>query len=152
MKLAEALILRADSQKRIEQIKQRLLRNAKVQDGDEPAEKPAELLQELERTAQELVQLIQRINRTNSATVFAENDTLSDVLAKRDILQLRHGIYSELAKAATVSQDRYSRSEVKFKSTVAVDEIQKMADRLAKEHRELDAGIQERNWKTDLLA
>ena len=37
MKLAEALILRADCQKRIAQLKSRLLVNAKVQEGDAPA-------------------------------------------------------------------------------------------------------------------
>jgi len=45
MKLAEALILRADCQKRIEQLRQRLLRNVKVQEGDKPAEEPMELIQ-----------------------------------------------------------------------------------------------------------
>ena len=43
MKLAEALILRADCQKRIAQLKSRLLTNAKVQEGDAPAEPPQEL-------------------------------------------------------------------------------------------------------------
>lgn len=60
MKLAEALILRADYQKRIEQLKQRLLRNAKVQEGDDPAENPAALVEEVNRLAQELEVLIQR--------------------------------------------------------------------------------------------
>jgi hypothetical protein len=41
MKLAEALILRADCQKRIAQLKSRLLVNAKVQEGDAPAGDPA---------------------------------------------------------------------------------------------------------------
>ncbi len=38
MKLAEALVLRADYQKRITQLKQRLLLVARVQEGDRPAE------------------------------------------------------------------------------------------------------------------
>lgn len=71
MKLAEALILRADCQKRIAQLKSRLLVNAKVQEGDAPAETPQELISELERTSSELLDLIKRINRTNSATAFA---------------------------------------------------------------------------------
>ena len=54
MKLAEALILRADYQKRLEQLKQRLVRNAKVQEGDSPAENPPTLIEELERTTAEL--------------------------------------------------------------------------------------------------
>jgi len=47
MKLAEALHLRADLQKRIAQLGDRLNNNARVQEGDEPAEDPAVLLAEL---------------------------------------------------------------------------------------------------------
>lgn len=38
MKLSEALMIRADYQKRLGQLKQRILNNAKVQEGDELAE------------------------------------------------------------------------------------------------------------------
>ncbi len=151
MKLAEALILRADCQRRIEQLKQRLLRSAKVQEGDKPAEDPTELRQELERVSEELTQLIQCINKTNSASELEAGVTLSDALAIRDVLKLKHGIYQDLAPAAIVTQDRYSKSEVKFKSTVNVAEIQNQADQLAKEHRELDAKIQEANWRAELV-
>jgi hypothetical protein len=150
MKLAEALILRADHQKRIEQLKHRLARNSRVQEGDEPGENPAALIEELERTARDLVQLIQRINATNSSTALEEGLTISDAIALRDVLRLRHTIYRELAQAATVSQVRLTKSEVRFKSTVNVAEMQKRADDLAKEHRELDAKIQAANWQVDL--
>ncbi|MCI0489833.1 MAG: DIP1984 family protein [Blastocatellia bacterium] len=151
MKLAEALILRADYQKRIEQLKHRLLRNAKIQEGDEPAENPATLIEELESISKELLKLIQRINSTNAATELGEGLTVSDAIAVRDMLKLRHAIYRDLAQAATVTQDRYTKSEVKFESTVKVAEIQKRADQLAREHRELDARIQEANWRTELI-
>jgi hypothetical protein len=68
MKLAEALILRADCQKRVAQLKSRLLVNAKVQEGDAPAETPQELIAELGRVSSDLLDLIKRINRRNSAT------------------------------------------------------------------------------------
>jgi hypothetical protein len=68
MRLAEALILRADRQKRIEQLRARLTMAAKVQEGEEPPENPTELIQELERVSDELLDLIRRINKTNSAT------------------------------------------------------------------------------------
>lgn len=151
MKLAEALILRADCQRRIEQLKQRLLRSAKVQEGEEPPEDPAELRQELERISEELTQLIQHINKTNSVIELESGMTLSDALAVRDVLKIKRGIYRELAQSAVVTQDRYSKSEVKFRSTVNVAEIQKQADQLAKEHRELDAKIQAANWNTEVL-
>ena len=37
MKLAQALILRADTQKRLEQLKGRLLDNAKIQENERPS-------------------------------------------------------------------------------------------------------------------
>lgn len=151
MKLAEALILRADHQKRIEQLRQRLLRNAKVQEGDRPAEDPRELLAEVERTAADLERLIQRINRTNAATLLDGELTIADSLARRDVLASRHAVYRDLAVSATIEQSRYSRSEVKFQSTVDVASIQRQADGLARQHRELDARIQEKNWTTELI-
>jgi hypothetical protein len=151
MRIAEALILRADSQKRFEQLKSRISGNAKVQEGDEPAENPRDLIEEMERVADELQSLIQRINRTNSATPYDDTRCLSDALAERDVLMLRRGAYSDLAKAASVTQARTSRSEVKFKSTVSVPETQERIDILSKAYRLLDSGIQELNWKTDLV-
>jgi len=58
MKVAEALALRADLQKRLEQLKQRLVKNARIQEGDKPEEDPVELQAELEKSAQELTLLI----------------------------------------------------------------------------------------------
>lgn len=149
MKLAEALVQRADAQKRLAQLKDRLLRNAKVQEGDKPAEDPQRLLKEFEGVASELAGLIQRINRTNSAATLGRG-TLTDALATRDVLQVRAVLYRELAQAASVTQSRITKSEVKFKSAVSVAAIQRRADALAKEHRELDARIQEANWQIDL--
>ncbi|MBV9924866.1 MAG: DIP1984 family protein [Acidobacteria bacterium] len=150
MKLAEALILRADCQKRLEQLKARVIRNAKVQEGDQPAEEPQALLAEAERVSRELADLVKRVNRTNSATAFGDGLSLSDALAERDALGLRFRLYSELAQAASISQDRYSRSEVKYVSAVSVADAQKRADELAREYRTLDARIQELNWQVDL--
>ena len=50
MKLAQALILRADTQKRIEQLKVRLLSNTKTQENEKPSEDPKLLLKELDKT------------------------------------------------------------------------------------------------------
>ena len=150
MKLAEALILRADHQKRLEQLRQRLVRSAKIQEGEKAPEDPTQLIKELEDTASELAALIRRINLTNSASELPNGMSLTDALAQRDVLGKKQSIYRDLAQAAVVTQDRYSRSEVKFKSTVSVAEMQERADLLAREYRDLDALIQETNWKVDL--
>jgi len=151
MKLAEALILRADSQKRLEQLKTRVLRCAKVQEGEEPAENPKELLIELEAVSIDLIDLIKRINKTNSSTAFDKRQSIADALAERDVLVLRRGTYSDLASIASLRQDRITRTEVKYIATVSVSETQKQADELAGKYRELDARIQELNWQTELV-
>ena len=69
MKLAEALQERADLNRQLEQMKMRLYNNATVQEGEQPAEPPEELLEELERKLMRLEELMARINLTNSRTV-----------------------------------------------------------------------------------
>lgn len=151
MKLAEALVLRADHQRRLDNLKQRLVRNAKVQEGDAPSEDPAELMAEIERAASDLTVLIQRINRTNASTYLADGTLVSDALAYRDVLKWRQSVYRELAEAASIGKDRYTRSEIRFQSAVNVPEIQRRADALAAEYRALDTTIQEMNWLAELV-
>lgn len=151
MKLAEALILRSDVQKRIEQMKVRLSRSAKVQEGEKPPERPNELLKEMGHLLTELNVLIKRINRTNSQVIFENETTLSDALADRDTLGLRRNILSDLMHTASIKQDRYTKSEVRFLATVNIATLQEEMDHLAKTYRELDTRIQELNWKTDLV-
>jgi hypothetical protein len=151
MKLAEALIKRADAQRRIEQLRQRLVRSAKVQEGETPPEQPQALIGELDATVNELMDLIKRINKTNSLTILEEGMTLSDALAHRDTLLLKRSIYNSLVDAAAAQQVRYSASEIKSFSTVNVAELQAQMDRLSRQYRELDTRIQESNWNTELI-
>ncbi|WP_017717781.1 DIP1984 family protein [Kamptonema formosum] len=150
MKLAEALILRADCQKKIEQLKQRLTASVKIQEGEQPPENPQELFAELDQTLNELAGLITKINKTNSQTEL-EGITLSDALAARDTLLLKRRAYEAVVEKASVRMDRYTRSEVKYYSTVNVAELQKKMDEMSKQYRELDTKIQEKNWTVDLL-
>lgn len=150
MKLAEALILRADQQKRVGQLRHRLLRNAKVQEGDTPAEEPAALLREYEEVSQALLRLIQQINLTNSRTP-ALRGNLADAIAERDLLRARAQLYRDLAEAATVTQERAMRTEIKFRATLSVSEMQRVADGLSSAYREQDAAIQALNWTTELI-
>jgi len=65
MKLAEALSLRADLEKRFAQLKERMKNNSKIQESNEPAENLNELYDELRRKLVELEALIYRINVSN---------------------------------------------------------------------------------------
>lgn len=151
MKLAEALILRSDLQKRIEQLKNRLRNNVMVQEGDRPSEEPEVLLKEFDDCLLELTDIIKRINKTNNVTKFNEEWTLADALAERDKLWEKRLILSHVAEAASVKQDRYSRTEIKYISVINVKELQKQIDKLSKEYRELDTKIQGLNWTIDLI-
>ena len=151
MKLAEALILRADSQRRIEQLKQRIVQNVITQEGSDPVENPDVLLVEMEQVAAELTTLIQKINATNSSASLDDGMTISDALARRDMFRLRHSIYREAAQAASQSSNRYMRSELRMTPQIDVAAVQQRADELARAHRELDTRIQETNWQVELI-
>ena len=150
MKLAEALQLRSDVQKRIQQLRQRIALTARMQEGEQPAEDPNALLAEAGELTDQLESLITGINRTNVGTELEPGMTLTDALARRDVLHLRFSILVEAAGHASVRQDRYSRSEVRFMTPLDVAALHREADELAKNARELDAKIQQANWSTDL--
>ena len=63
MKLAEALQERADLNSKINELRCRLGNNATVQEGEAPAEDPAELIFQREECVARLKKLIARINR-----------------------------------------------------------------------------------------
>ena len=58
MKLAEALSIRADLQKKVAQLKERIKESAKVQEGDEPCHNVEELYKELDEALVQLEDLI----------------------------------------------------------------------------------------------
>ncbi|WP_280768858.1 DIP1984 family protein [Salipaludibacillus daqingensis] len=151
MKLAEALLLRSDYQKRVEQLRNRLLQNVRVQEGDHPNEEPKVIMDELTELLEKLEHLIQTINRTNLHTHYDKTQSLADALTNRDIIGQKRKIYSELIEQATMRHDRYSMTEIKYVTTINVKETQKYIDELSQKYRLLDVKIQELNWKTDLI-
>ena len=150
MKLAQALILRADTQKRLEQLKGRLLDNAKMQENERPSEDPKLLLKELDRLSDELFRLVLAINLTNSSAKF-EGASLTEMIAKKDTLSQKASVLRDFAKSASQKVDLYSNSEIKILSSVDVVTLQKQIDELSKEIRELDMKLQEANWQVDLI-
>lgn len=151
MKLAEALNLRADLQKRIANLRERLIKNAKVQEGDTPSEEPNMLLNELNDNIIELENIIKSINKTNSST-YIDNESISDIIAKRDTLGLKLSILRSFISESANKIERYSNKEIKILSTVNVAEQQKEIDKLSKEYRLIDTKLQGLNWTTDIIS
>jgi len=48
----------------------------------------------------DLEMLIQRINRTNASAQVGDDGTLTDALARRDVLRLRHAVVTAAADGA----------------------------------------------------
>ncbi|MEH1011468.1 DIP1984 family protein [Campylobacter concisus] len=150
MKLAQALILRSDTQKRIEQLKVRLLSNAKTQENESPSEDPKLLLKELDKLTSELFRLICSINLTNSSAKF-DGISLTEMIAKKDALVLKQTCLGSLPRMLVKRSIFTQIARSKILSTVDVTALQKQVDALSKEIRELEMKLQEANWAVDLV-
>ena len=151
MKLAEALSIRKDLQKRIQQIGKRLEDNVKVQEGDEPAEDPNELMKELDECLNRLEELIWRINLTNVKTVNEAGKTVTQLMAEKDVLTLRISTLRNTFDRASSQRERYSHSEIKMVTIVDVKQLSKQIDEYSAALRKLDMEIQTLNFQTELV-
>ena len=150
MKLAEALLLRAEYQQRISNLEGRILQNLKVQEDEKPAENPQDLLSEMAQTNDNLCELIKKINSRNNTTELSDGVLLSDALIEREMLMKKRRTLSNIAANATYREHRTTRSEIKMNITISVEDIQKQIDELSKKFRELDTQIQALNWTVNL--
>ena len=154
MKVAEALALRTEAQRKVERLRERIVGNARYQEGETPTEDASALLVEVDSALTELESLIRRINRTNAATSLGDG-SMTDAIARRDVLRKRHSIITSAADAAAGRNDhgfgRQLRSELVVVSALPVSELRANADELARELRVLDGRIQRANWEVDLL-
>ena len=150
MKLAEALLKRAQLRENRQRLEKRINDNAMVQEGDEPAEDPKALLPLLDASMQEMQNLIVQINRTNAATAFSGTETIADALARRDILADELKIYKGIYDRLAIQRDRYTATEIRFVRCLDPADIQKKIDKLSQEYRELDTALQALNWTVDL--
>ena len=154
MTLGEALNRRSDLQKRVAQVRDRLGASVLVQEGDEPPERPEELLAELDSLCEELQSLIAQINHANAATKLLSGETVTEALARRDVLALRLSALRAVVREATNRGgplSRYSRSEIRMVRQVQVSDVQGQVDQLAKQRRELDTLLQQHNWSTAMV-
>jgi hypothetical protein len=150
MKLAEALLLRSDLQKKLASLRERIARNAVVQQGDSPHEDPAELLLQAHGVLDELEKLVCKINQANLLHKVADGRTLTEAIARRESLVAQHALINGAIQGSKREPDRYSMSEIKWVATMEVAKLQKQLEDVAKKTRELNVAIQEANWKAEL--
>ena len=150
MKLAEALILRADIRKRMAQWTDRARTSVTVQEGEQPTEAPATLFTEWNTMTDEFTTLSVRINRSNVHTALADGTTLMEAIAQRDALTLRSNGLATAISLATSAQPRHGRAEIKTIATIDVAAVRREMADLARQRRELDVQIQAANWATEM--
>ena len=150
MKLAEALLLRADMEKKFASLRERITQNALVQQGEKPHEDPATLMKEAVGILGDLEKLVSRINAANYLHKLPDGRSLMAAIAHRESLVRQHSLVCAAVAGTKKEPDRYSLSEIKWMATVNVSKLQKQADDLAQTIRDLNARIQETNWKVEL--
>jgi predicted nucleic acid-binding Zn-ribbon protein len=150
MKLAEALLLRADMKKKLASLRERIARNAVVQENYKPQEDPAKLIKEATGVLDEMSSLVLRINTANQIGKAANGRTLAELISQREKLTAQHSLLQLAVQSAHKEPDRYSMKEIKWVATLPVASLQKQSDDLSKQIRELNIRIQETNWRIDI--
>ena len=151
MKLAEALIERAELQRKNGELVKRISDNLLVQEGDQPAEDPKVLLAQYEKNRDRLLYLMRHINLTNQTIPFDEEGSLADAIIRRDNLKHKIATYRSICSSGNVRIDRYSPKEVRYVRTLDTPALQAHVDSLSKQYRELDTRLQGINWTVDLV-
>src|SRR5260370_29072754 len=120
MKLAEALLLRADIQKKLASLQARAQKYALVQEGERPAEDPNDLLRQMEAVCGELHRLVFAINKANLEHTIRTGQTLTEALATRDALILRHRGLQSVVEVCAKPPERYGVAEIRWVAAIDV--------------------------------
>lgn len=147
MKLAEALLLRADLQRKISRLTSRITPVIIVQAGKQPQEDPIKMLAQLRKTINDLQSIVVKINKTNVATLLPNGGTLMEGLAKRDALKTIQEQLRIIRQAGQINAQSYSN----MITTIKINDLQSEMDQTGRTFRELDSLIQGLNWTTELI-
>jgi 2-iminoacetate synthase ThiH len=82
MKVAEALLLRADMQKKVESLRDRITKNVLIQEGEQPSENPEKLLKEVNQISDGLRDLVFKINKANISSKTNRGRSLTEAIAE----------------------------------------------------------------------
>jgi hypothetical protein len=155
VKLAEALLERAELQRQNRSIVRHIDENVRLPEDEEPTGSIDNLIKQYEANMTRLSELIRRINKTNCMTEM-NGGTITDAIAKRDCLSSQIRAYEEIYSTVT-SHEQNGRhcggSDVRIKYVRHLDSknLKDRMDHLSQEFRLLDTALQGMNWTVDLL-
>jgi hypothetical protein len=151
IKLAEALLIKAEYEKRLESLRTRLAVSARIQEGNFPPEDPETLLADVQTCLEALASLSKRISITCSQTLLESRKTLADALIDQEILLKKESIYQSTIEAAIIPTDPPETSNILWRSTVNIAGLHRRIEDILKEYRLLETQIQKASWSTELV-
>lgn len=172
MKLAEALLLRAEMTEQLLRLGKRLAKNCRTEKGQKTAESPHTLLEDALRLVREREALILRINRAKLQAKLPNGMTLMEALARRDRLEGERALVLEIiSKSEVVNTARKKNKapswmaailrealggeptkgcEIRQFCLLDIPRLQARVDNLTRQIREVNALIQAANWRITL--
>ncbi len=150
MKLAELLLKRSDLQKRIATLRERIAKNAKIQEGSKAHESAEALLEQALAANRELHRVVVALHEANLAARLDDGRSLTAAVAQRDQLAAEHALLRAAVDAAVAEVDRYGSRELRWVSTLDVAALHRRADAAAEHLRDLNVEIQRVNWVYDV--
>ncbi|MDB4727981.1 DIP1984 family protein [Saprospiraceae bacterium] len=147
MKLAEALLLRADLQRKIASLNARITPLLIIRKGRDPQEDPIKLLAIMRKAIADLEVIVVKINKTNVITKLNDERTLMEALANRDALKSMVEQLRMIRRSAQLNGHSYDD----MRTTVNVKNLQSEIDQTGRSFRELDSQVQGLNWTTDII-
>jgi len=154
MKLAEALIERANLQRQNRGIVRHIDENVRLPEDEEPTGSVENLIKQYEANMLRLAELVRRINKTNCLTEM-NGGTITDAIARRDCLNSQIKAYNDIYETVTSHEQhgRYGSSEIRVKYVRHLDskKLEDRIDHLSQEFRLLDTALQGMNWTVELL-
>lgn len=153
MTLGEALSQRKSLIGEIGDLRTRITTNVICPEDRTPDEDPDALWEQLKSKTDDLRLIVEKINTVNCTAKLPDGSTLTQALARRDMLTSLHRSTQDIIKAAKPSHYYGSpkKDDVRDKINISISEMQKDAASYAQQRRVLDAQIQVLNWSTEVV-
>lgn len=156
--IAEALAARKANLKRFSEIEARVIAAAVSYKGETPEDNASELLDEMNKLADEFEAVSVRINRMNNGVAFrfdGREMTLMEGVAFRENLLLRHRALKRIAEGIDTATGRRGygyqrRTKDDLKQVVHLEpsDVRKESDKIAEQLERLNIAMQAMNWTT----
>ena len=154
MNILEAITLKKDLEKRIENLGSRYVGNLTVLKGGKPHEDPNELLKEMDKSIIQLNDLCYRIDAADLYVKNSTGKTLIELVIERESLYRRLNILRSALNEVTVgsfSEYAYNTKKlVEFDIIVSIESITKLVNETEEQFRQVTSEIQKLDVKTEI--